>query len=94
MKIEERDIESAVKLSLFNKEEIGFESLKDDVKNILKYVEDISSIDSKDEFVKNQITNVFREDEVTVEKGVFREAMLKLAPSVYKNWISVTSIWK
>ena len=74
----------AVKLSLLGQEESN--SLHEDIKNILSFVEEVRSINTESAEQEEEAENEFRDDEVTVRPGTFRDVMLDRAPVRHGNW--------
>ena len=76
----------AIELSLLEKSEKERIHFSDEVEKILTFVSDVQSVTSEEISNTNSRVNVFREDKVTVEAGVYREHMLAQAPNKFKNW--------
>ena len=79
-------ISRAIELSLLKKSGDEQTRFSDEIEKILTFVSDVQAISSEEMPDKDSKVNVFREDKVTVEAGVFREEMLTQAPNKFKNW--------
>lgn len=78
-------------LSRLNIKDTEIEKLASELSSIVDYVSTISEIDvtSKHDVLSH---NVFRDDAVTVEAGVFKVALLKNAPKTNGDYISVVKV--
>ena len=61
-------------------------NLGDEVERILAFVGEVQLIDTGSAQDAGGAVNVFRDDAVTAESGVYREQMLAQAPAKFKNW--------
>lgn len=71
------------------------ESLKNDLENILSYVEEINSVDTDGErssATQVERKNVVRSDEVGVEPGSMTRSLVDSAPSHKDDYITVKKI--
>ncbi|HRJ06293.1 MAG TPA: Asp-tRNA(Asn)/Glu-tRNA(Gln) amidotransferase subunit GatC [Candidatus Saccharibacteria bacterium] len=67
--------------------------LREDIQNILSYVEQLDELDTENVEPAYQVTglsNVYRSD--TIEHSVERESLLKLAPEQVDNQIKVPKV--
>ncbi|HEU5121456.1 MAG TPA: Asp-tRNA(Asn)/Glu-tRNA(Gln) amidotransferase subunit GatC [Candidatus Saccharimonadales bacterium] len=70
------------------------ESLKEDITNILGYVEQLNELDTQGVEPTYQVTgleNVWREDEVMTDE-VVREQLVTLAPEAKNNQVKVLKV--
>lgn len=76
----------AIQLALLEKSEEEEARFSGEVEKILAFVSDVQSVDTKAVSDVDSKTNVFRDDAVTVEAGIYREHMLAQAPNTFKKW--------
>ena len=88
----EDGLERAVKLSLIKKSEKDLEGFYSSLEDILKFVGEISKIETKSIENKDSGSNVFREDVVSVPKGKYTKMIVDLAPKSHKKWIVTKKI--
>ena len=84
--MDESNIARAVGLALIKKDEKEQKELLKDVQDILKYVEDVQSIEVVENDASRINTNIFREDVISVPAYTFTKQMLDQAPAKYKEW--------
>ena len=82
----ENGVAQATGLALLEKNAEEQAQFADEVEKILAFVGEVQSVDTDDKGRDDGKTNIFREDTVTVETGVYREKMLAQAPSSFKKW--------
>ena len=76
----------AIGLALLEKSADEYIRLSDEVEKILVFVSEVQSIEVDDAVQGEAMVNVFRDDVVVVEPGVYREKMLAQAPMSFKRW--------
>lgn len=70
------------------------DSLKEDITNILGYVEQLNELDTEHVLPTYQVTgleNVWREDEVMTD-GITRDQLIALAPDAKDNQVKVPKV--
>lgn len=88
------DVRHLAQLSNIQLSDVEIMSLKDDIANILDYVEQLGELDTDTIEPTYQVTdleNVWREDEVE-DSDVTREQLLELAPEAYDNQVRVPKV--
>jgi aspartyl-tRNA(Asn)/glutamyl-tRNA(Gln) amidotransferase subunit C len=88
------DVQHLAQLSSLQLSDDEATDLQVDIQNILKYVEQLSSLNTEGVDPSYQVTglsNVWRNDEV-IDYGVTREALLALAPESTDNQIKVPKV--
>ena len=81
-----RGVKRAISLALLEKDADARERLEGEVEKILAFVGEVQSVATDNTAQANGKVNVFRDDVVTVEAGVYREDMLAQAPASFKKW--------
>lgn len=88
------DVQHLAQLSNLQLSDDEATSLQADIQNILKYVEQLGSLDTSGIEPTYQVTglsNVWREDKV-IDYGVSREKLLALAPAQADNQVKVPKV--
>lgn len=88
------DVHHLAQLSSLQLEETEVNALRDDLENILGYIEQLSELDTSGVEPTYQVTdlaNVWREDEVN-DYGIGRDALLAIAPDSEANQIKVPKV--
>lgn len=88
------DVRHLAQLSSIQLSDDEMVSLKEDITNILGYVEQLGELDTDAVEPTYQVTgleNVWREDEVESE-AVTREQLLNLAPEAYDHQVKVPKV--
>lgn len=88
------DVLHLAQLSSLQLADDEIDALKDDLENIVGYIEQLSELDTKGIHPTYQVTgltNVWREDEVD-DGGIGREALLALAPEHTDNQVKVPKV--
>ncbi len=83
-------IEKAFKLSLISDDKTH--NLSKSVEDVLKYVNVLQKVDVSNNFDIGKKVNVFREDEITNDRGYFKKDFLSNAPKTKNNYISVKKV--
>ena len=94
MEITHEDIAHLAKLSNFSLSDDEFDSLGADLKNIIKYISELSELDTEGVEPTYQVfemENVWRPDEIK-EQEADREALLALAPESENCQIKVPKV--
>ena len=86
------EILKASDLAKIGTEEDEIKVLEKDIKSILDYVQKISSIKQTTEDPASKKINLYREDKVTVSKGIYTEAILGSAADTLGGHIKVKKI--
>ena len=76
----------AIGLALLEKNADEQARLSNEVEKILTFVSEVQSVATDKVTQDNGKVNVFRDDVITVEAGVYREQMLAQAPATFKEW--------
>lgn len=76
----------AIGLALLEKSADEYARLSGEVEKILAFVSEVQSVDVAAEEQDEGVVNVFRDDVVTVESGMYREQLLAQAPMSFKRW--------
>lgn len=88
------DVRHLAQLSNLQISDEETENLRDDLENILGYIEQLSELDTTGVGPTYQVTaleNVWRDDEVE-DSGVTREKLLNLAPEQTDNSVKVPKV--
>jgi aspartyl-tRNA(Asn)/glutamyl-tRNA(Gln) amidotransferase subunit C len=88
------DVQHLAQLSSLQLSDNEATDLQVDIQNILKYVEQLSSLNTEGVDPSYQVTglsNVWRDD-VVIDYGVTRETLLALAPESADNQIKVPKV--
>ena len=81
-----RGVKRAISLALLEKDAEARERLEGEVEKILTFVGEVQSVKTAGAVQDDGKVNVFRDDVVTVEAGVYREDMQAQAPASFKKW--------
>lgn len=87
------DIQHLASLSSLALADDEVDGLRQDLENIIGYIEQLGELDTAGVELTYQVTglaNVWREDEV--QPGVSREALLNLAPEKQNNQVKVPQV--
>lgn len=76
----------AVDLALLEKSREEKIHLSNEVEKILAFVSDVQTINTEEEADSIDRINIFRDDTVIVEAGIYRDRMLAQAPNTFKQW--------
>ena len=79
-------VERAIELALLEKSADESARLSGEVEKILAFVSEVQSTETGADGQDDGKVNVFRDDVVSVEVGVYREQMLAQAPMSFKRW--------
>lgn len=79
-------VERAIGLALLEKSADERARLSGEVEKILAFVSEVQSVETGAGEQDDGKVNVFRDDVVSVEAGVYRERMLAQAPMSFKQW--------
>lgn len=88
------DVRHLAQLSSLQLSDDEAANLQVDIQNILKYVEQLSSLDTsgvEPTYQVTGLTNVWRDDTV-IDYGVSREQLLALAPEQSNNQVKVPKV--
>lgn len=88
------DVRHLAQLSSLQLSDDEAANLQVDIQNILKYVEQLSSLDTsgvEPTYQVTGLTNVWRDDTV-IDYGVSREQLLALAPEQSSNQVKVPKV--
>lgn len=88
------DVQHLAQLSSLKLTEDETESLRQDIGNILGYVEQLSDLDTSGVEPTYQVTdleNVMRDD-IVIDYGISREQLLELAPEQLNNQVKVPKV--
>ena len=79
-------VERAIGLALLEKSAEESARLSGEVEKILAFVSEVQSTETGADGQDDGKVNVFRDDVVSVEAGMYREQMLAQAPMSFKQW--------
>ena len=79
-------VERAIGLALLEKGMDESIRLSGEVEKILAFVSEVQSVEVDEVGQGDELVNMFRDDVVVVEAGVYREKMLAQAPMSFKRW--------
>jgi aspartyl-tRNA(Asn)/glutamyl-tRNA(Gln) amidotransferase subunit C len=88
------DVQHLAQLSSLQLSDKELDDLQKDIENILRYVEQLSELDTSGVEPTYQVTdleNVFRDDTV-IDYGVTREQLLEIAPDRLENSVRVPKV--
>lgn len=88
------DVQHLAQLSSLQLSDDETEALQKDIQNILKYIEQLGSLDTSGVEPTYQVTglsNIWREDKI-IDYGVDREALLTLAPDRTGDQVKVPKV--
>lgn len=92
--MEKEDIIHLARLARIGIDDKEAESLTADIESVLLYVSDINTITADVQLTKKVGAkfNVFRDDVVTIQEGLYTDAILKQAPHVKGRHLQVKKI--
>ena len=79
-------VRRAISLAMLEKDAEARERLEGEVEKILAFVGEVQSVATDNAAQDDGKVNVYRDDAVTVEAGVYRDDMLAQAPASFKKW--------
>ncbi len=79
-------VEQAIGLALLEKGMDESIRLSGEVEKILAFVSEVQSVEVDEVGQGDELVNMFRDDVVVVEAGVYREKMLAQVPMSFKRW--------
>lgn len=88
------DVQHLAQLSSLQLSDDEAAGLQADIQNILKYIEQLSSLDTagvEPTYQVTGLTNIWRDDKV-VDYGISREQLLALAPERSNNQVKVPKV--
>ena len=94
MNITEKDLDHLAKLSNFSLEEAEKKSLKKDLENIIKYISELSELNTENvspTFQVFEMENVWRPDEI-MPQDASREDLLNLTVEDFDNQVKVPKV--
>ncbi len=94
MNITEKDLDHLAKLSNFSLEEAEKKSLKKDLENIIKYISELSELNTENvspTFQVFEMENVWRPDEI-LPQDASREDLLNLTVEDFDNQVKVPKV--